>query len=76
MPRATTLPLREEQTHEIIEDVAHMKSELGILYLSEHTIARSSSACWRANELVSEGLFCATPHVFVCSDHPLAGRSR
>ena len=28
--------LREEQTHEIIEDVAHMKSELGILYLSEH----------------------------------------
>ena len=24
--------LREEQTHEIIEDVAHMKSELGILY--------------------------------------------
>ena len=26
--------IREEQTHEIIEDVAHMKSELGILYLS------------------------------------------
>ena len=26
--------LREEQTHEIIEDVSHMKSELGILYLS------------------------------------------
>ena len=22
-----------------------------------------------------EGLFCATPHVFVCADHPLAGRS-
>ena len=56
--------LREEQTHEIIEDVAHMKSELGILYLSERMLA--------ANELVFEGLFCATPHVFVCSDHPLA----
>ena len=28
-----------------------------------------------ANELVFEGLFCATPHVFVCADHPLAGRS-
>ena len=26
--------IREEQTHEIIEDVAHMKSELGVLYLS------------------------------------------
>ena len=66
--------LREEQTHEIIEDVAHMKSELGILYLSEHkreVIERMLAA----NELVFEGLFCATPHVFVCSDHPLAGRS-
>ena len=67
--------LREEQTHEIIEDVAHMKSELGILYLSEHNrevIERMLSA----NELVFEGLFCATPHVFVCADHPLAGRAR
>ncbi len=27
--------LREEQTHEIIEDVAHMKSELGVIYLSD-----------------------------------------
>ena len=66
--------LREEQTHEIIEDVAHMKSELGILYLSE----RNREALVRmlvANELVFEGLFCATPHVFVCADHPLAGRS-
>lgn len=63
--------LREEQTHEIIEDVAHMKSELGILYLSEHNrgvIERMLAA----NELVFEGLFCATPHVFVCADHPLA----
>ena len=59
--------LREEQTHEIIEDVAHMKSELGILYLSEHNR--------EVIERVFEGLFCATPHVFVCSDHPLAGRS-
>lgn len=67
--------LREEQTHEIIEDVAHMKSELGILYLSEHNrevIERMLSA----NELVFEGLFCAAPHVFVCADHPLAGRAR
>ena len=67
--------LREEQTHEIIEDVAHMKSELGILYLSEHNrevIERMLSA----NELVFEGLFCAAPHVFACADHPLAGRAR
>lgn len=66
--------LREEQTHEIIEDVAHMKSELGILHLSEHN-REVIERMLAANELVFEGLFCATPHVFVCSDHPLAGRS-
>lgn len=63
--------LREEQTHEIIEDVAHMKSELGILYLSEHN-REVIERMLAANELVFEGLFCATPHVFVCSGHPLA----
>lgn len=66
--------LREEQTHEIIEDVAHMKSELGILYLSEHN-REVIERMLVANELVFEGLFCATPHVFVCADHPLADRS-
>lgn len=66
--------LREEQTHEIIEDVAHMKSELGILYLSEHN-REVIERMLAANELVFEGLFCATPHVFFCADHPLAGRS-
>ena len=63
--------LREEQTHEIIEDVAHMKSELGILYLSEHN-REVIERMLAANELVFEGLFCTTPHVFVCADHPLA----
>lgn len=63
--------LREEQTHEIIEDVAHMKSELGILYLSEHN-REVIERMLAANELVFEGLFCAMPHVFVCADHPLA----
>ena len=66
--------LREEQTHEIIEDVAHMKSELGILYLSEHN-REVIERMLAANELVFEGLFCATPHIFVCADHPLAARS-
>ena len=51
-----------------------MKSELGILYLSEHN-REVIERMLAANELVFEGLFCATPHVFVCADHPLAGRS-
>ena len=44
-----------------------MKSELGILYLSEHN-REVIERMLAANELVFEGLFCATPHVFVCSD--------
>ena len=66
--------IREEQTHEIIEDVAHMKSELGVLYLS----ARNREVIGKmlaANELAFEPLFRAEPHVFVCSSHPLASRA-
>ena len=48
-----------------------MKSELGILYLSEHN-REVIERMLAANELVFEGLFCAAPHVFVCADHPLA----
>ena len=67
--------LREEQTHEIIEDVAHMKSELGVLYC-RRAIARSSGRCFVANELAFEPLFRAPePHVFACSSHPLASRA-
>lgn len=65
--------IREEQTHEIIEDVAHMKSELGVLYLS----ARNREVIGKmltANNLRFEPLFKAKPHVFICSSHPLAKR--
>lgn len=67
--------LREEQTHEIIEDVAHMKSELGILYLSERNedVIRRML---RANELEFETLFTTSPHVFLSAAHPLAGLPR
>lgn len=63
--------LREEQTHEIIEDVAHMRSELGILYLSNRN-REVLEKMLAANDLVFEHLFTAPPHVFVCSEHPLA----
>ena len=67
--------IREEQTHEIIEDVAHMRSELGILYLSNRN-REVIEKMLAANDLLFERLFTAAPHVFVCSDHPLAGRDR
>ncbi len=66
--------IREEQTHEIIEDVAHMRSELGILYLSSHN-REVISKMLTASNLVFEPLFKAEPHVFICSSHPLAKRT-
>ena len=66
--------LREEQTHEIIEDVSHMKSELGILYLSSRN-REVIEKMLRQNELEFASLFRAEPHVFLSSSHPLAGRS-
>ena len=65
--------LREEQTHEIIEDVSHMKSELGILYLSSRN-REVIEKMLRQNELEFAPLFRAEPHVFLSSSHPLAGR--
>lgn len=63
--------LRETQTHEIIEDVSRMKSEIGILYTcskNEEVIAKLIKQCG----LKFEELFVAKPHVFICSSHPLA----
>ncbi len=66
--------IREEQTHEIMEDVAHMKSELGVLYLSSRN-REVIERMLRVNELTFSKLFRATPHVFICSKHPLASKN-
>lgn len=65
--------LRETQTHEIIEDVSRLKSEIGILYTSaknEEIILR----LLKQNSLKFDELFVAKPHVFISSKHPLADR--
>ena len=64
---------RETQTYEIIEDVARLKSEVGILYLNHfnETILRKTL---RENDLQFHLLFKAKPHVFLGSRNPLAGR--
>ena len=66
--------LREEQTHEIIEDVAHMKSELGVIYLSD-TNRDVIGRMLRAEELEFKPLFSCAAHVFLSSTHPLSGRA-
>lgn len=63
--------LRETQTYEIIEDVALMKSELGILYLDEENQSVITRTL-REKELIFTPLFVAKPHIFISSEHPLA----
>lgn len=67
--------LRETQTHEIIEDVAHLKSEVGVLYLSgrnENVITKLI----KKNNLIFEPLFTAPLHVFVSKKNPLAKKRK
>ena len=65
--------LRETQTYEIIEDVAHMRSEIGILFLNDfnETVLRK---ILKTNDLEFHELFVAKPHVFISRKHPLADR--
>ncbi len=65
--------LRETRTHEIIEDVATFRSELGILYLNDFN-RKVLEKIFRERLLVFTPLFEATPHVFLSAAHPLAGR--
>lgn len=63
--------IRETQTYEIIKDVADMKSEIGVLYLSDFNKVVLSKIL-KSNGLEFTELFVAKPHVFVSSKHPLA----
>jgi len=65
--------LRETQTYEIIDDVAVGRSEIGILYLSEHNEAVLSKLI-NKNDLNFEELYVAKPHVFISNNHPLADK--
>ena len=67
--------LRETRTYEIIEDVANMRSEIGILYLSSFN-EKVLKKLLKENALRFTPLFDAIPHVFIHSGHPLAGRKQ
>ena len=63
--------IRETQTYEIIEDVAKLRSEVGVLYLNNdnETVLRKVI---REHDLIFTPLFTAKPHVFVSTASPLA----
>ena len=67
--------MRETQTYDIIDDVAHMRSEIGVIYMNSfnETVIKKTL---RDNSLVFESLFRAKPHVFVGKDSPLAKKKR
>ena len=63
--------IRETQTYEIIEDVAHMRSEIGLLFLNDFNEVVLQKIL-KSNDLKFHKLFVAKPHVFISRRHPLA----
>lgn len=67
--------LRETQTNEIIDDVAKMKSEVGVLYLCGKNEKVLRKLLKKSN-LVFEPLFSTPLHVFLSVRNPLAQKER
>lgn len=67
--------LRETQTYEIIEDVAKMKSEIGILYLNDFNKLVIQKLIKKYN-LSFHPLLRVKPHIFVSSKNPLVQKKK
>lgn len=67
--------MRETQTYDIIEDVAKLRSDIGVLYLNKfnETVILKTL---KDNDLRFESLFKAKPHVFVGINSPLAKKKK
>ncbi|MBQ9364375.1 MAG: LysR family transcriptional regulator [Schwartzia sp.] len=65
--------LLEERTAKVIENVRNMKSEIGILYMSQFNEAVLRKLL-RESNLRFTPLFTVRPHVFLFREHPLAGK--
>lgn len=63
--------LRETRTHDIIEDVKLLRSEIGILYLN-HFNRSVILKLLGESDLIFTPLFTAKPHVFISTGNPLA----
>lgn len=65
--------IRETQTYEIIDDVAKLRSEVGILYLNQfnETVIKREL---KSHDLSFHHLFTAKPHVFVSESNQLASK--
>lgn len=66
--------IRETKTAEVIRDVSTMKSEIGVLYLSEFN-RKSLEKMLRSSGLVFHHLISCKAYVYLWKKHPLAGES-
>lgn len=62
---------RDTRTHEILEDVRYLRSEIGVIYLNTFN-EKVIGHLLKEYELVFHPLFVAAPHVFVGAANPLA----
>ena len=67
--------IRETQTRDIINQVANMRSDIGILYLSEFN-KQVIGKLLREQHLEFHPLFRAPLHVFISRDNPLAMKKK
>ena len=65
--------IRETKTRDVISDVATLKSEIGILYLSDFNRAVLMKLL-RANRLEFHHLIDCRAYVYLWTGHPLAGK--
>lgn len=63
----------ETRTHEIIQDVKNMRSELGILYLNDFN-EKVLMADFKENNLIFTELFTCDTYVYLSADNPLASK--
>ena len=65
--------IHETQTNQVIENVRSMKSELGVLFLSEFNEAVLQKL-FKEYDLIFEELFDCDTYVYLWRGHPLAGQ--
>ena len=63
--------IRETKTREVIEDVSNLRSEIGILYLSNFN-SKAIMKLLKANDLVFNRLIDCGAYVYLWKGHPLA----
>ena len=67
--------IHETKTSQVIDNVRNMKSELGILYLSDFNQAVLTKLL-KENELTYEELFVCDTYVYLWKEHPLAVKAQ